>query len=262
MRIVIFLFAMIVAIQAHAGESVLTLTPRPGAVLRVLTDRPANPVGSVILLAGADGILDLDAQGHIGTSLRDNEVIRTRASYVKAGYATFAPDVASDLRGTQGFRFGSSYAADLGAVVGEARKLGVPVAVIGTSRGAISIAALLLKQSAALPDAAVISSGVLMADAGEGGSASTVGDVGRIHIPILLLRHVQDSCPVSRPEDADRFKALLVGAPKVDIVTLNGGGPATRGADRCGSSHFHGFYGIDDQVVAATVTWLRANMRR
>ena len=81
-------------------------------------------------------------------------------------------------------------------------------------------------------------------------------------MPVLLLRHRLDSCRVSAPADADRFKALLAGAPKVDIVTLDGGGPRSTTADVCGAAHYHGFYGIDDQAVAATVQWLRANMRR
>ena len=38
--------------------------------------------------------------------------------------------------------------------------------------------------------------------------------------------------------------------------------PTTSTAEPCGAVHYHGFYGIDDQAVAATVQWLRANMRR
>jgi len=109
-----------------------------------------------------------------------------------------------------------------------------------------------------LPDAAVISSGVLMGT----DAAQAVGDIGRIKVPVLLLRHRQDGCRATPPGDADRFKLLLAGAPKVDIVTVDGGGPASNTADPCGASHFHGFYGIDDQAVAATVQWLGANMRR
>jgi hypothetical protein len=108
----------------------------------------------------------------------------------------------------------------------------------------------------------VISSGVLLGNEGGSGSASTMGDVSRINVPVMLLRHRLDSCRVSAPADADRFKALLTGAPKVDIVTLDGGGPKSGAAEPCGASHYHGFYGIDDQAVAATVQWLRANMRR
>ncbi len=249
------------ALPAWAAESVLTLTPRPGVTLRVLVDRPAAPVGSVVLMAGGDGVLDLDAQGRIGSNMRQNHVVRTRAAYVAAGYAVFVPDIASDQRGTRGYRFTTDYANDVAAVVAEARKVAAPVAIIGTSRGALPVVAVFTKQSAVRPDAAVISSGVLMSSEG-GGSASTLGDLGRINVPVMLLRHRADSCRVSAPADADRFKALLTGAPRVDIVTLDGGGPSSAQADPCGASHYHGFYGIDDQAVAATVQWLRADMRR
>lgn len=250
------------ALPASAAESVLTLASRPGVTLRVLVDRPAAPVGSVVLLAGGDGVLDLDAQGAIGSGLRGNHLVRTRAAYVKAGYAVFLPDVARDQRGTRGYRFGNDYANDVAAVIAEARRVAPPVAIVGTSRGALSVAAVFTKQSAVRPDAAVISSGVLLGNEGGAGSASTVGDVSRINVPVMLLRHRLDACRVTPPADADRFKALLTGAPKVDIVTLEGGGPRGATSESCGAMHYHGFYGIDDQAVAATVQWLRANMRR
>ena len=249
------------ALPARAAESVLTLTPRPGATLRVLVDRPAAPVGSVVLMAGGDGVLDLDAQGRIGSGLRENHLVRTRTAYVAAGYAVFVPDVASDQRGTRGYRFTSDYASDVAAVIAEARKVAPPVAIIGTSRGSLPVVAVFAKQSAVRPDAAVISSGTLLGGEG-GGSAASLGDVSRVNVPVMLLRHRLDSCRVSAPGDADRFKAMLTGAPKVDIVTLDGGGPRGNTSDACGAAHYHGFYGIDDQAVAATVQWLRANMRR
>jgi pimeloyl-ACP methyl ester carboxylesterase len=248
------------ALPAWAAESALTLTPRPGVTLRVLVDRPAAPVGSIVLMAGGDGVLDLDAQGNIGSGLRENHLVRTRAAYVKAGYAVFVPDIASDQRGTRGYRFTAAYASDVAAVIAEARKVAAPVAIVGTSRGSLPVVAVFAKQSGVRPDAAVISSGTLMGSEG-GGSASSLGDLGRINVPVMLLRHRLDSCRVSAPADADRFKALLTGAPKVDIVTLDGGGPKSGSAEPCGASHYHGFYGIDDQAVAATVQWLRANMR-
>jgi hypothetical protein len=215
-----------------------------------------------VLMSGVDGVLDLDAQGRIGSGLRENHLVRTRAAYAAAGYAVFVPDIASDQRGTRGYPFTADYANDVTAVIAEARKVARPVAIVGTSRGALPVVAVFAKQSAVLPDAAVISSGVLMGNEGGQGSASTLGDAGRVKVPVLLLRHRLDSCRASSPADADRFKALLTGAPKVDIVTLEGGGPRSTTADPCGASHYHGFSGIDDQAVAATVQWLRANMLR
>lgn len=249
------------SLPAWAADTLLTLTPRPGVSLRVLVDRPANPIGSVVLMAGGDGVLNLDAQGGIG-NLGGNHLVRTRALYARAGYAVFVPDVASDMKGTRAYRFGTTYAQDVAAVVAAARQVARPVAIIGTSRGALAVASVLTRQSAVQPDAAVISSGVLMGNEGGAGSASTVGDVGTIRVPVLLLRHRLDACRVSAPLDADRFKALLKGAARVDIVTLDGGGPRGSTADACGAAHYHGFYGIDDQAVAVTVQWLAANMRR
>jgi len=192
------------ALPAWAAESVLTLTPRPGVTLRVLVDRPAAPVGSVVLMAGGDGALDLDAQGNIGSGLKGNHLVRTRADYVKAGYAVFVPDIASDQRGTRGYRSTNDYANDVAMVIAEARKVAPPVAIVGTSRGALAVAAVFTKQLAVRPDAAVISSGVLLGN--NGGSASTMGDMSRINVPVMLLRHRLDSCRESAPADADRFK--------------------------------------------------------
>jgi hypothetical protein len=250
------------ALPAWAADKLLTLAPRPGVTLRVLIDRPSHPIGSVVLMAGGDGVLNLDEQGGIGSNLGGNHLVRTRALYARAGYAVFVPDVASDMKGTRNYRFSLAYAQDIAAVVAAARQVARPVAIIGTSRGALAVASVFTRQSAVLPDAAVISSGVLMDNDGGSGSASAVGDAGAIRVPVLLLRHRLDSCRVSAPSDADRFKALLTGSPRVDIVTLDGGSPRGPTADACGAAHYHGFYGIDEQAVAATVQWLAANMRR
>lgn len=257
-RLVLALCLLLAALPAWAAETVLTLALRPGATLRVLVDRPAAPIGSVVLMAGGDGVLDLDERGTIGSGLRENHLVRTRNAYARAGYAVFVPDVASDLKGTRGYRFGTAYAQDVAAVIAAARQVKSPVALIGTSRGALSVVGVFAKQSAVLPDAIVISSGVLMG----GDSASTLGSLDRITVPVLLLRHGLDACRVTPPADADRFKAKLTGSPRVDIVTLDGGGPRGSSADPCGASHYHGFYGMDDQAVAATVQWLAGAMRR
>ena len=244
---------------SRAADTLLTLTPRQGSELRVVADRPAAAIGSVILLAGGPGVLDIDAQGRI-QKLAGNHLIRTRAAYVRAGYAIFAPDVASDLKSTTYYRFSAEHAADLALVVAAARKVASPVWVLGTSRGAISAANLFARQPSPLPDGLVISSGVLMNTQGQG--AVSTGDMGRIRVPVLLLRHRDDACRGTPPTDADRFKVLLVNAPKVDIVTLTGGGPTDPRANPCEANHYHGFLGIDDQAVAATITWMQANARR
>jgi hypothetical protein len=259
-RLLISIVLLAIAIPAHAAETVLTLTPRPGGTFRVLTDKPARPVGSVILLAGGSGVLDLGDDGRMG-GMAQNHLVRTRQAYVRAGYAIFVPDMAADLRGTNLYRFGTPHATDLAAVVTAARAVGGPVVVIGTSRGAVSVVALLTKQSGALPDAAVISSGTLL-DNGRVPGATSVGGLDRIRVPVLLLRHESDGCAASAPRDADSFRAQLKAASRVDVATFSGGGPQQGRADPCGPQHYHGFLGIEDQVVARTVAWIGANVTR
>ncbi len=253
------LFALIVT-GADAEETVLTLSPRPGASFRVLTDRPARPIGSVILLPGGSGVMDLTDDGRIGR-MAQNHLVRTRRDYVRAGYAIFIPDIAADLRNTNAYRFGAPHATDLAAVVAAARAVDGPVFVIGTSRGAVSAVSLFARQTGPLPDGLVISSGTLL-DNGRVPGAAAVGNLDRIHVPVLLLRHESDSCAASSPRDAELFKALLTGARSVEIVTFSGGGPQGTRADPCGPQHYHGFLGIEDEVVARTVEWMGANATR
>jgi len=259
-RLLIACLLLAAATSAHAVETVLTLTPRPGGTFRVLTDRPTRPVGSVILLAGGNGVLDLGDDGRMG-GMAQNHLVRTRQAYVRAGYAIFVPDLAADLTGTQLYRFGAPHATDLAAVVAAARAVGGPVFVIGTSRGAVSAVALFAKQSGALPDGLVISSGTLL-DHGRMPGAASVGNLGSIRVPVLLLRHDSDGCNSTPPGDADRFKAQLSAARSVEIVSFSGGGPQQGRADPCGPHHYHGFLGIEDQVVARTVAWMGANATR
>jgi len=258
-RLLIACLLLATAASAQAAETVLTLTPRPGGTFRVLPDRPARPVGGVILLAGGSGVLDLGEDGRIG-GMAQNHLIRTRKAYVRAGYAIFAPDIAQDLKGTDRYRFGAPHATDLAAVVSAARGVGGPVFVIGTSRGAVSAVALFAKQSAVLPDGLVISSGTLL-DHGRVQGAASVGNLGSIRVPVLLLRHDSDGCAATAPGDADRFKARLTAARSVEIIGFSGGGPRQGNADPCGPNHYHGFLGIEDQVVARTVAWMGAMPR-
>lgn len=239
---------------AEAAERVLDLQPRPDAVLRVLTDSPADapPKGSVVLLAGGSGKLDIDPQGKIG-GLAGNQLIRSRGGYLAAGYAYFAPDIASDLKPQQNYRYKPEFGRDIGLVIAEARKLGVPVHLIGTSRGAISVAALFNSDSPERPDSAVITSGMLITY--KIPAADSLGPRW-VQVPVLLLRHQLDACPVTPPSDADRYAKLLSKAPKVDIVTLNGG--AQPKSEPCEAAHYHGFWGMDDAVVNAITAWIAA----
>jgi pimeloyl-ACP methyl ester carboxylesterase len=240
-------------------ETVAEITTR-GQTLRFLLIKPAKPIGSVILLAGGHGILDLDPKGRIGWGA-GNQLVRTRAEYARAGFVTATPDVTADLKAVEGgvpeFRWSGQYATDLGALIKHLRSIAAPVYLIGTSRAGLSVptAAARLTGDAA-PDAIVITSGMLMHVSDKQPSAEkNAGRLDRIKQPTLLVFHEKDACPWTQASSAERFRKLLTGAKKVDIKFLSGG--SARG-DPCDAFHHHGFEGIDGEVVKTITDWLKA----
>jgi pimeloyl-ACP methyl ester carboxylesterase len=240
-------------------ETVAEITTR-GQMLRFLLIKPAKPIGSVILLAGGHGILDLAPDGKIGWGA-GNQLVRTRAEYAKAGFVTATPDVTADLKAVEGgvpeFRWSKEYATDLGALVKHLRGIAAPVYLIGNSRAGLSVptAAVRLTGEAA-PDAIVITSGQLVhIDDKQPSAEKNAGRLERIKQPTLLVYHAKDACPWTPASSAERFRKLLTGAKKVEIKFLKGG--AARG-DPCESRHYHGFEGIDGEVVKTIADWLKS----
>jgi len=247
---------------ASAADSVVEI-PSRGLAVRALLVQPANPIGSVILLAGGHGNINLSPTGKIGWGA-DNEVVRTRAAYAAAGYVTLVPDIAPDLKaadgsGVAGYRIGDKNAADIGAEVGYLRGLKSPVILIGTSRGSLSAAnAVARLTGAARPDALVISSPLVGTDARDFTVEKTAGnDPARLNLPFLLIEHRADICPATLPSGVEPFRQWVEqNGRRLDILWMEGG-DAPRG-DPCDARAPHGFPGIDGKVVAATVAWIKA----
>ena len=254
-RMAISLPFFVFAPAASAAEKVVDLRVR-GSIQRVLVDVPANPVGSVVLLAGGPGVLNIDQAGKVNR-LFGNQLVRTRALYVRAGFATAVPDIASDLKDTQNYRGnGATHGRDLAAVIAYMRQIKGPVALVATSRGALSAATVMLRQSDALPDALVITSGVLR---GPNSSAEAMGNPANIKVPVLLIAHQDDTCRVTLPADMAGYAARLTGSRKVETITMSGG---TRSQDDpCEAYGPHGFAGLDQKVVDTIAAWLKTNMR-
>jgi hypothetical protein len=246
---------LLASISAAAAEQMVEIEPRPGAKLRMLVERVPNATGTVILLAGTSGVLDIDDQGRVTSELRENQLVRARGDYARAGLSYVVPDIASDLKDGRGARMKREHAQDLGAVMAYARDIKRPVWLIGTSRGATSVIAAVTRQNRAMPRGIVITSGTLM---GEGLTAERVGNLDKITLPTLLVVHASDACQHSRASDAAAFAKLLMNA-KVELKSLSGGGPSSGRADPCGAAHYHGFKGIEDELLATITGWIKAN---
>ena len=230
--------------------------------MRLLLLKPAGKTeASVILLAGGHGNLRLGKNGSIGWG-KGNQLVRTRADYAEAGFLTAVPDIAPDLKqgdgGVPRYRWSDAYARDIGALVKHLRGLAAPVYLVGTSRAALSVAKAAVQLTGdEKPDAIVITSGMLMpVDDTQPSAQRNVGRLDRITQPTFIVFHSKDGCRYSSPSSADKFKALLTKAPKVDIKIVSGG--TNTGSNPCEADTHHGFEGQDAEVVRLVGDWLKA----
>jgi hypothetical protein len=255
--------APVLITPAVAAETVAQVASR-GQSIRVLVDKPAAAaLGSVVLLAGGHGNLDIAPNGTIGWG-KGNQVVRTRGDYAKAGFIAVVPDIAPDLKtadgGVSGYRWSSEFARDLGAVVKYARGLAQPVHVIATSRGTISAAKLgaAITSGPERPDSFVLTAGMLMAITDKQPSVQkNVPGLGGITQPVFLVHHAQDGCAYTPASAVSKFKPLLTGSKRVDVKILTGG-ESGGASDPCQAQSHHGFLGQDAEVVRTITDWLKA----
>jgi hypothetical protein len=239
------------------SQSVMEVQSR-GQTIRALLLKPAQPVGSVILLAGGHGKLDIGPEGRLGWGA-GNQLVRTRADYARSGYATLVPDIAPDLKtptgGVARYRFSPPHGRDLGALVQAMRAIKAPVVLVATSRGTVSAGAALAHTSGpARPDAVVLTAAMLVpiGDRQPNFQVALGNDPAQAQLPLLVVGHKKDRCRHTLASTIDRFTAWHGG--RVDVVLLDG--PAGTG-DPCEARSAHGFAGIDDQVVATVTSWIK-----
>jgi dienelactone hydrolase len=82
-------------------------------------------------------------------------------------------------------------------------------------------------------------------------------NLAAINVPVLILSHTGDQCNLTPPADDTNVKTALKSSPKVEVQMVSGGLPPISPA--CEAKAEHGFYGIEDQVVAQISGWIKAN---
>jgi len=250
-------FAGVASAATAQTEKVVEIQSR-GAVVRALLTVPANPVASVVLLAGGHGILAISPDGKIGWGA-GNQLVRTRAAYAKAGFATIVPDAASDM-GTpkapkNGFRWSAEHGRDIAAVVAYMRTIKQPVALVGTSRAAVATGASLAHVTGpGRPDMVALTAPMLMTHGSQPSFQQAMGNnPAKAQLPFLVVGHRKDTCAYTLPASIDAFRQWHGG--KLDVVMLDG--PDGRG-DPCEAQAAHGFAGIDGEVVSTVSAWVKA----
>lgn len=257
----IFVF-MLVAVslgfwQAALGQvsdRVIDIPTRSGVTQRFLFLKPEKPKAAVILFAGGDGGLEISQNGSM-RYLNNNFLVRTRHLFANRGLSVAVIDAPSDRQrmALKGFRQKPEHVADIKAVIAWLKQQdNVPVWLIGTSRGTQSAAfvATELSVSQGGPDGLVLTSTILSDDKGR---AVPEMPLERISIPVLVIHHEQDGCKHCSFSGTSGLMKELDGAQRKELVTFRGGD--NRG-DPCEALAYHGFNGLEKEVVAKIADWI------
>jgi|SRR5215470_1448848 len=250
---------------APCGEVAMVAT-HGGTTTRYAVGRAQGaPQGTLVLLAGGGGHLDLDGNG-CPRALKGNFLVRSLAHFHSAGFATALVDAPSDHPGEDGlmgFRATAQHADDLGRVIADFRKrANQPVWVVGTSRGTISATNVAARLAAPVgADGVVLTSAVMSGGAGgrKPWVVQTVFDfpLEAIRVPVLVVGHAGDTCPRTPATLMGKITARTNGA-REQVVTVTGGpGGAPVGLEACEGRTPHGFIGQEAAVVAGIARFIR-----
>ncbi len=252
---------------AAAQSQVVDLYPRPGVTLRYLALPPAGtPKAAVILFTGTRAS-PIPPTSRAPTGRRTAPLSCAREMFnVSHGLYVAVIDAPSDHKpsGLGSARLSAEHADDIAAAIADLRKRspGVPVWLVGTSRGTVSAtnaAARLQPPRAA--DGLVLTSAVTRAGGGrqpKPGTIETVfdADVASIRLPTLVVVHNNDTRIVTPPADAQAIVKRLSNAPITKIISVEGGDPPR--SDPCEALSAHGFLGREAETVKAIAEWILA----
>jgi hypothetical protein len=211
---------------------------RKGITVPVVIREGEKPTAVVLLYAGGGGRLGLTDQGFAKGA--DNFMVRTRGDFAKAGLIAVVVDAPSDHdESLRAYRISADGGADSAQLVAWANaKWKLPVWLVGTSRGTISVA------NAAARGAGM--HGIVLTSSVTAGSHEKIGDVAvdKITGPALLVHHQHDGCNAS-PLAGARALAKQLHASWIEIH----GGETDKHASKCSPESHHGYLGQDAEVV-------------
>lgn len=245
-----------ISAQAEITQKVVDIPTRPGVTQRLLVLTPANPKASALLFAGGHGGLQIGADGSMKWG-SGNFLVRTREMLAEQGVLVAVIDAPSDRQSAPflgGFRQTEEHVADVKASMAWLREQAkLPLWLIGTSRGTQSAAYIATHLGGPEgPDGIVLSSTILTDNKGRPVPAMALD---QIRIPTLVIHHEQDGCSHCAFSDVPLLMTKLTNAPRKQLLSFNGG--VNRG-DPCEAKSYHGFNGLESDVVAQTAAWIFA----
>jgi hypothetical protein len=245
------------AAKAADAEAVTIDTTFTVKTPPVRLERPAHRArASVILMAGGNGALELDATGTM-QSLTGNFLIRSADLFLRHGLNVMMPDTAPANPGGINLlhRVSATHAAELQGFINAAvNRWGKPVWVVGTSNGSVSAvtAGGFQPPLAGLTGVVLTSSVTVIANPGVAATFNTYAT--NIIVPAQVVWHQDDHCTFSPATGSATLFGIIPSTDKASASFKGGHSVAT---DPCGGFSEHGYAGIEEDVVERIAHFIR-----
>jgi pimeloyl-ACP methyl ester carboxylesterase len=243
--------ALLVGAGAACAEDIIILSTRGGVTQSYLLSSPATGKARAVavLFPGGAGKVDLEREAGRVLLDRGNFLVRSRRLFAGSGIVAAVMDAPSDQPSgmEDDFRLGDAHAADTGRVVADlkSRFPGLPLFLVGTSRGTIS-AASAGRRLGPVVDGVVLTSTLFLATRRQPGLSGF--DFASIPVPLLFVHHVDDGCDYTPYSAAKRL------ADRYPVVSVSGGLPPQ--SKPCEAMSSHGFLGREADTVEAIAKWM------
>jgi dienelactone hydrolase len=252
-----FLVSLARQSSAEITERVVDIPTRPGVTQRFVLLTPENPGAAVILFAGGHGGLEISARGSFKWG-KNNFLVRSRKLFAENGLIVAVIDAPSDRQAAPylgRFRQTPEHAADVRALIAWLRQQAdIPVWLVGTSRGTQSAAFVATQLvGGGGPDGLVLTSTMLTDNKGR---PVPDMDLGKLRTPVLVVHHEQDGCKHCTFAKMPRLMDKLTATQRKQLITFRGG--EDRG-DPCKPFAYHGFNGLEHEVVQRIAEWILSN---
>jgi pimeloyl-ACP methyl ester carboxylesterase len=227
--------------------------------------KPESPTAAIVLLEGGWGGLKLGSLfGKVYINAKKNKVgflVRNRDFFAKQGLIVALADAPSDMKDIELYRANSKYAEDIKAIASYLKnEANIPVWLVGMSGGtySASLGAVHIREGI---DGLVLFSSVTRCIEGcpkyPALASITDMDLSKIIVPTVIVYHKNDQCVETPPSDAQKVKAALINAPKIEVMFFEGGKKPKTGP--CAPLSAHGYYGIDEEVITEVAEYIKSS---
>lgn len=239
--------------QAGLAQEMVTIAPRAGVTQSffIANMGEVKPQAIALLYVGGGGAIGLRMEDGRLRFAQGNFLVRARREFIRNAILPVVLDTPSDHANemSDDFRASDTHRLDARAVIAEVKKRhpGLPVFIVGTSRGTVSAANL----GAGLGgDVAgiVLTSSYFQTGGNRPQPVLRRFNWASIRVPLLFVHHGHDGCQATQYHEVERL------GRQYPLVTVYGGKEPESGP--CQPLSPHGFLGKEAETVDAIAAWM------